>query len=154
MTRSPFKFLDSYQKEDARPLLRAGARNGSAVQRRARVQPGAAVRGLGHWQDEHHQLRARQPVRGLRLAATVRPARHRPQPIARSRHCRRNEDTAAAGDEPITERIRKLYLDHYRPVYLVFDQFEELFFLGSAAEQQRFYDTLCRFSPLAPPAKW
>jgi hypothetical protein len=34
-----------------------------------------------------------------------------------------------------------LYLDHYRPVYLIFDQFEELFILGDAAEQRQFYDT-------------
>lgn len=35
--------------------------------------------------------------------------------------------------------IQSLYLDHLRPVYLIFDQFEEMFVLGTALEQESFY---------------
>lgn len=39
----------------------------------------------------------------------------------------------------LTEAIRSIYLDHLRPIYLIFDQFEELYVLGSSSEQERFY---------------
>ena len=39
----------------------------------------------------------------------------------------------------LTEAIRSIYLDHLRPIYLIFDQFEELFVIGSKDEQERFY---------------
>src|SRR5690606_37435200 len=52
------------------------------------------------------------------------------------------EKPADFPDWPIQEQVKRLYLDHYRPVYLIFDQFEELFILGTAAEQQRFYNNI------------
>ena len=38
--------------------------------------------------------------------------------------------------------IRSVFLDHLRPVFLIFDQFEELYVLGSKAEQEAFYATI------------
>ena len=43
------------------------------------------------------------------------------------------------GHLPIRQKIKQLYLEFYKPVYLIFDQFEELFILGSKQEQQQFY---------------
>lgn len=43
---------------------------------------------------------------------------------------------------PVQDQVQRLYLDHYRPVYLIFDQFEELFILGNEAEQQTFYQAM------------
>ena len=40
------------------------------------------------------------------------------------------------------EAIRSVFLDHLRPVFLIFDQFEELYVLGSKAEQATFYATI------------
>lgn len=40
---------------------------------------------------------------------------------------------------PLKKRIRSLYLDYFKPIYLIFDQFEELFILGSKEEQQEFF---------------
>ena len=42
----------------------------------------------------------------------------------------------------VPEAVRSVYLDHLRPLFLIFDQFEELFVLGSKAEQDQFYATL------------
>ncbi|TAE48391.1 MAG: ATP-binding protein, partial [Bacteroidetes bacterium] len=42
------------------------------------------------------------------------------------------------------EKIRMVYRDHYRPVFLIFDQFEELLILGQEAEKQRFYEDMRR----------
>ncbi len=42
----------------------------------------------------------------------------------------------------ITRTLRDIYEYHLKPIYLIFDQFEELYILGSAAEQQAFYHTI------------
>ncbi len=41
-----------------------------------------------------------------------------------------------------TEKLQSVYLDHFKPVYLVFDQFEELFIFGSAEEKTEFIKLL------------
>ncbi len=41
--------------------------------------------------------------------------------------------------QPIRKQIHSLYLDYYKPIYLFFDQFEELFILGSQEEADRFF---------------
>jgi hypothetical protein len=51
-------------------------------------------------------------------------------------------ETAIATDASVVDAVQSLYLDHLRPVYLIFDQFEELFIMGSAEEQQQFFDTV------------
>lgn len=55
---------------------------------------------------------------------------------------RRAAVTPIADDAGIIEAINSLYLDHLRPIYIIFDQFEELFVLGSAEEQNIFVDTV------------
>lgn len=45
-------------------------------------------------------------------------------------------------DASLTDQIDALYAEYLRPVYLIFDQFEELLILGSKAEQSRFADDL------------
>lgn len=43
--------------------------------------------------------------------------------------------------EPV-RALRRVYEYFFRPVYLIFDQFEELFILGKEAEQAQFYETI------------
>jgi WD40 repeat protein len=38
----------------------------------------------------------------------------------------------------VTEKLQSIYLDHFKPVYLLFDQFEELFIFGSLEEKTSF----------------
>ena len=38
----------------------------------------------------------------------------------------------------VPEKLQSIYLDHFKPVYLIFDQFEELFIFGSADEKAGF----------------
>ena len=42
----------------------------------------------------------------------------------------------------IAERINSIYLDHFKPVYLIFDQFEELFIFGSEEERKEFINQI------------
>ena len=50
--------------------------------------------------------------------------------------------TPISDDLTLPEMVESLFLDFYRPVYLIFDQFEELFILGTPEEQQQFIDDL------------
>ncbi len=45
------------------------------------------------------------------------------------------EDEELASLNTLAERVNALYVNYLRPVYLIFDQFEELFILGSAEEK-------------------
>lgn len=42
----------------------------------------------------------------------------------------------------VVQKIKSLYLDYFKPLYLVFDQFEELFILGAAEEREKFVENL------------
>lgn len=42
----------------------------------------------------------------------------------------------------IVQRLEGLYFDHFKPIYLIFDQLEELFILGNEEEQQQFYTNI------------
>lgn len=55
---------------------------------------------------------------------------------------RADATTPIDSDATAVEALKSLYLDHLRPAYLIFDQFEELFVLGSADEQEAFYQTV------------
>lgn len=47
-------------------------------------------------------------------------------------------------DSDILDCLRSLYLDFFKPIYLIFDQFEEIFILGSTEEQETFFNDLRR----------
>lgn len=47
-------------------------------------------------------------------------------------------------DSDILDCLRSLYLDFFKPVYLIFDQFEEIFILGNTEEQETFFSDLRR----------
>ena len=49
--------------------------------------------------------------------------------------------------------LRKVYLNHFRPIYLIFDQFEELYILGSRSEQETFTSTIQVILALDQPVK-
>jgi WD40 repeat protein len=54
----------------------------------------------------------------------------------------RNAVTAFKTGETITGKISSLYLDHFKPVFLIFDQFEELFIFGTDSEKKLFTETI------------
>ncbi|WP_149243066.1 leucine-rich repeat domain-containing protein [Dyadobacter sp. 32] len=44
--------------------------------------------------------------------------------------------------DSIPEQVRQLYQKYLRPIYLIFDQFEEIFILGTPSERTQFISTL------------
>ena len=48
----------------------------------------------------------------------------------------------SSGNKSIVELVEGIYGHYMKPVYLLFDQFEELFIFGSAEEQQEFYESI------------
>lgn len=54
-----------------------------------------------------------------------------------------NRPEALKEERPeLHELVHSLYLDYFKPIYLIFDQFEELFILGNKKEQELFFRTL------------
>lgn len=62
------------------------------------------------------------------------------------------EDVAAA-ESPLQATFKAIYLNYFRPIYLIFDQFEELYILGSKEEQQQFIQTVQDILAVEQPVK-
>ena len=63
------------------------------------------------------------------------------------------ELSAIDSDHPVAQALRTLYLASFTPVYLIFDQFEELYTLGGEAEQEAFTETIVELVRLPLPVK-
>jgi hypothetical protein len=48
------------------------------------------------------------------------------------------KDKTGNGKLSVTKALQSVYLDHFRPIYLIFDQFEELFIFGNREEKEEF----------------
>lgn len=51
------------------------------------------------------------------------------------------------------ETVQSLYLDFFKPIYLIFDQFEELYILGSESERNTFFQSIKNILSLDFPRK-
>ncbi|MDX2246425.1 MAG: SUMF1/EgtB/PvdO family nonheme iron enzyme [Bacteroidia bacterium] len=54
---------------------------------------------------------------------------------------------------PIARRLRGVYLRFFKPIYLIFDQFEELYILGTKEEQEEFIETVKDILQVEQPVK-
>jgi Leucine-rich repeat (LRR) protein len=54
---------------------------------------------------------------------------------------------------PLAQKIKAIRLKYFRPIYLIFDQFEELYILGEKKEQEQFYQTIKQLLTLNQPVK-
>ena len=54
---------------------------------------------------------------------------------------------------PLEQTFKNIYLKYFRPIYLIFDQFEELYILGTKEEQARFVQTVKEILQVEQPVK-
>ncbi len=54
---------------------------------------------------------------------------------------------------PLAKLFKSIYLNSFRPIYLIFDQFEELFILGTKEEQEKFILTVQEILKMDQPIK-
>ena len=54
----------------------------------------------------------------------------------------RGIDDKSVKKPSLKKNLRNLYLDNFKPIYLIFDQFEELFIFGSKTEKEDFIKSI------------
>jgi hypothetical protein len=139
--RAPFKFLDAYTKEDAEIFFgreteieelynRVFSTNHLLVYGQSGTGKTSLIQcGLANRFEESDWL----PI-FIRYGENIF--------VSLEREIARLAVTPIPQGHPLDKTLHSLYLDYFKPIYLIFDQFEELFIFGSADERQRLSQTL------------
>lgn len=64
-----------------------------------------------------------------------------------------NTQVATRSLSPMAKDLKAIYLRYFKPVYLIFDQFEELYVLGDKKEQEQFIQTIKDILRVEHPVK-
>lgn len=163
----PFKFLDSYKKEDTKLyfgreeeiaqmyemifqtniLMVYGA---SGTGKTSLIQCGLAGKFQAHdWLSIFIR-------RGTDMNASVSKALTDVGGTPINKETIANEEGNTADERKfnaLAHSFKDVYLNSFRPIYLIFDQFEELFTIGNKAEQYEFIDTVKLILKLEQPVK-
>jgi len=143
MQKSPYKFLDSYSKED-RDIFFGRDKEIEELYSRvfaSRILIVYGISGTGKSSLINCGLANKfndsdwLPVtvrRGLNINQSLLDCLGR---IALTDLSSGKKNTAGNETNDIVKIIRSIYLDHFKPVYLIFDQFEELFIFGNTREK-------------------
>ena len=135
--KSPFKFLDSYTRED-RDIFFGRDQEITELYRRvfeSKMLLVYGISGTGKSSLIHCGLASRfddsdwLPVnvrRGSSIIDSLNEAFNK------------NAIRPLKKNLSVSEKLQSIYLDHFKPVYLIFDQFEELFIFGSTEEKTGF----------------
>ena len=143
MPENPFKFLDSYSKEDKDRFF---GRNKETAQLFNAVKSSNLVMlygasGTGKTSLVNCGL-ANRFLASDWLPIFIRRKTDINRSIDREIQAHLSNPNSFNPNAPTRDSVRKLYLDHYRPVYLIFDQFEELYIMGDRTEQHLFHMTI------------
>lgn len=155
MKNSPFKFLDSYSKED-RNIFFGRDREIEELHSRvfqSKILVVYGVSGTG-----------KSSLINCGLANKFNDSDWLPLSIRRGININQSfsdclvrnalDETSLKGKREAVKLIRSVYLDHFKPLFLIFDQFEEVFIFGTREEREEFIinvrkiiesDLQCRF---------
>ncbi len=64
-----------------------------------------------------------------------------------------DEISETSSRSSLSQKLKDIYLRYFRPVYLIFDQFEELYILGDKAEQRQFIEHIKEIQAIEQPIK-
>jgi hypothetical protein len=178
--RYPFKFLDAYTKEDraiffgreqevddlyrmvfqTNLLLVYGA---SGTGKTSLIRCGLANRFKDtQWLDLY--IRRGSDINQSLLETirkyTPQPARERgevmdwfEQLVVTQTDLKPAVANSGVADHPVSRALEELYLSIFTPIYLIFDQFEELYTLGSVEEQRQFIRLMEELVKIPLPVK-
>ncbi|MCX6269177.1 MAG: hypothetical protein NTW16_17790 [Bacteroidetes bacterium] len=141
--KSPFKFLDSYAREDKATFFGRDAEIEELYYRvyKSRILVLFGVSGIG-----------KSSLINCGLANKIQESDWFPIQIRRGSDINKslgttlqkclNKPLSNARNEPITEIVQRIFLDHFRPIYFIFDQFEEIFIFGNEKERDELITTV------------
>lgn len=150
MQKSPYKFLDSYSKEDRDIFFGRDKEIGELHSRvfESRIIIVYGTSGSGKSSLIYCGLANRfndsdwLPVtirRGSNINQSFVDSLER---IGLTKISGESKKSAVNKANNTVKLIRSVYLDHFKPVYLIFDQFEELFIFGNNKEKDELIETI------------
>jgi AAA+ ATPase superfamily predicted ATPase len=153
MTRSPFKFLDAYGKADTEIFFGREEEVESLYQMsfQTNLMLIYGVSGTGKTSLVQCGLAGKFESSDL-FDITIRRKNNLNDSFQEELKKHDLEKSFEAEFAP-DQMIHSLYLDYLRPIYLIFDQFEELFILGSAQEEALFVKTIKKILSAELPCK-
>jgi WD40 repeat protein len=143
--KSPFKFLDSYTKDD-REIFFGRDREIEELYHRvfeSKIMLVYGISGTGKSSLIHCGL-ANKFQETDWLPLVVRRSGNMIESMAAVIKAASITPQEGQFETPVhfKKAVRSLYLDHYKPVFFIFDQFEELFIFGQKEERKAFINTV------------
>lgn len=140
-SRSPFKFLDSYTREDRHVFF---GREAEIEELYERVFESGLIllygaSGAGKTSLINCGL-ANQFETSEWLPIFIRRADNLPESLGQA--LQQHAVKPMEDSWVLPQKARSLYLDHFKTIYLIFDQFEELFIFGGEQEQNAFFEAI------------
>lgn len=142
MSQSPFKFLDSYTKDD-REIFFGREREVEELYQKvfdSKILLIYGVSGTGKTSLINCGL-ANKFQDSDWLPISIRRGKDIVQSLADELNSVEGLDEprkAKSNQDRILKSIRSIYLDYFKPIYLLFDQFEEIFIFGTKEERKEF----------------
>ncbi|AEE49071.1 ATP-binding protein [Haliscomenobacter hydrossis] len=153
MTRTPFKFLDAYGKADTEIFFGREEEVESLYQMsfQTNLLLVYGVSGTGKTSLVQCGLAGKFESSDL-FDITIRRKNNLNDAFCDELK-KHDLESSFEADFTADKMIHSLYLDYLRPIYLIFDQFEELFILGSPQEEAMFVKTIKRLLVAELPCK-
>lgn len=153
MTRTPFKFLDAYGKADTEIFFGREEEVESLYQMsfQTNLMLVYGVSGTGKTSLVQCGLAGKFESSDL-FDITIRRKNNLNDSFCEEL---KKHDLEQSFEDAFTpdQMIHSLYLDYLRPIYLIFDQFEELFILGNPPEETLFVKTIKKILSAELPCK-